>query len=185
MALPRTACIIGVEMACGDAAEQRLESSSSSWDMQRSARLGLTGVLMTGPLAHCLFQGLERMAPGTSFNAVARKVAGNSLFMPVMIGATLSTAWLFEGRTAREIRASLDRELWPSVGAGLLFWPIVNVGIFRFVPMHARPAVSSGFGGLWGVFLSARANATQPLLVDGAPLVPLVRRISRACTDPT
>jgi hypothetical protein len=91
----RTAAIVGVEMACGDALEQRMQSSE--WDKQRSFRFGATGFLATGPLAHTLFRGLERLAPGNTLQAVLAKVTGNAAFMPIMIGATLSTAWALEG----------------------------------------------------------------------------------------
>ena len=37
-----------------------------SWDRARTARMGTTGLLVTGPLAHGLFGALERAAPGTS-----------------------------------------------------------------------------------------------------------------------
>lgn len=157
LALPRTAGIVAIEMACGDAIEQRIERHP--WDMQRSLRLGATGLLTTGPLAHMLFLQLEGRWPGTALRAVATKVSGNAAFMPIMIAATLSTAWALEGRSCSDIRHSLETELIPAVGAGLLFWPVVNCFIFMRVPPPMRPAISSGFGGLWGVYLSARANS--------------------------
>ena len=152
--LPRTAAIIGIEMACGDLVEQRVEKCER-WDGWRSARLGLTGLITTGPLAHSLFINLEKMSPGTSIPAVMRKVVGNALFMPVMIAATLSTAWAFEGRSLIDIHRSLREELMPTVATGLLFWPAVNCFIFGCVSPPLRPVVSSGFGGAWGVMLSA------------------------------
>ena len=158
--LPRTAAIVGVEMACGDAIEQRLERCER-WDRLRSARLGATGLVTTGPLAHMLFQQLERQFPRVSLKTVLQKVAANAMFMPVMIGATLSTAWALEGRGLQQIRRSLQDELLPTFAAGLLFWPAVNIFIFAAVPPPMRPAISSGFGGVWGVVLSARANAAE------------------------
>ena len=156
-ALPRTAAIIGLEMACGDAIEQRLERHP--WEAQRTLRLGLTGLGITGPLAHMLFTQLECKWPGAAMRAVALKVTGNAAFMPIMIAATLSSAWALEGRTFAQISHSLRHELAPAIGAGLLFWPLVNGFIFLRVPPPMRPAISSGFGGLWGVYLSARANS--------------------------
>lgn len=160
--LARTATIVGGEMALGDAVEQRIEhrgDRAAGWDRSRSLTMGLTGLTITGPLAHALFMRLEQIAPGTAARAVAAKVGMNAAFMPAMIAATLSTAWAIEGRSLAEIKASLEEQLLPAVGAGLMFWPAVNCLIFAAVAPPMRPAVSSGFGGVWGTVLSARANA--------------------------
>ncbi|KAL1498538.1 hypothetical protein AB1Y20_013859 [Prymnesium parvum] len=154
--LPRTAVIIGLEMAAGDFVEQKVERLP--WDAQRSLRLGATGMLTTGPLAHMLFTQLESVWPGTSLSAVTSKVVGNAAFMPIMICATLSTAWALEGRSVADIRSSLHDQLLPSVRMAFFVWPAVNCFLFRCVTPASRPIVSSGFGGLWGVYLSSQTN---------------------------
>mmetsp|Transcript_46395 Transcript_46395/g.100782 ORF Transcript_46395/g.100782 Transcript_46395/m.100782 type:complete len:85 (+) Transcript_46395:618-872(+) len=78
--------------------------------------------------------------------------------MPVMISATLGTALLLEGRTLRQVRTNLETQLIPSVLAGLAFWPPANCFVYKFIAPPLRPAISSGFGGIWGIYLSARAN---------------------------
>ena len=84
LALPRTAALIGIEMATGDSIEQYMHREygggdlNSRWDKKRSLRLGITGLITTGPLAHVLFTRLERFAPGTSTVAVLKKVACNA-----------------------------------------------------------------------------------------------------------
>ena len=84
LALPRTAAIIGIEMAVGDTIEQYVhrryggKSANGNWDKYRSFRLGITGLVTTGPLAHMLFACLERFAPGSSTLAVLKKVACNA-----------------------------------------------------------------------------------------------------------
>ena len=84
LALPRTAALIGIEMATGDSIEQFIHRRYGGgdvygkWDRNRSLRLGITGLVTTGPLAHMLFTRLERFAPGTSTLAVLKKVACNA-----------------------------------------------------------------------------------------------------------
>ena len=112
--MPRTAVIVGMEMAAGDACEQQI-AGAGAWDKGRSARLGVTGLVTTGPLAHALFRQLEIISPGTSSRAVFSKVLMNAAFMPVMISATLSTAWILEGRRRTEIFTLLKRELGAAV----------------------------------------------------------------------
>jgi len=161
-ALPRTAAIIGIEMATGDSIEQLIHLKSveldvaGAWDRGRSARLGLTGFMVTGPLAHMLFKGLESIAPGTSTAAVFQKVCLNAAFMPCMIGATMSTAWFLEGRRHHEVARLLRQELKTAFYTGLAFWPAANIVVYKTVPITFRPAVSSGFGGLWGIFMAAK-----------------------------
>mmetsp|Transcript_13108 Transcript_13108/g.25728 ORF Transcript_13108/g.25728 Transcript_13108/m.25728 type:complete len:188 (+) Transcript_13108:71-634(+) len=167
-ALPRTAALIGLEMATGDSIEQLVHRRSveldgdGAWDAGRSVRLGLTGLMVTGPFAHMLFRGLESIAPGTSTTAVVKKVCLNAAFMPCMIGATMSTAWLLEGRRPQEVAKLLRKELITVCYTGLAFWPAANIVVYKTVPVAFRPVVSSGFGGLWGVFMAtkvARASA--------------------------
>ena len=155
-----TASIVACEMAMGDVIEQQLEHRHCglSWDRARSMRLGLTGFITTGPLAHMLFQTLERLSPGTSPAAVLSKVAMNAAFMPAMISATLGTAWALEGQAPGSIVSQLRHDLVPAVTAGLAFWPLANILVYACAPPPMRPAVSSGFGGLWDIYLSACAN---------------------------
>jgi hypothetical protein len=111
-----------------------------------------------------LFKGLESIAPGTSAGAVLKKVLLNATFMPMMIGATMSTAWLLEGRKPHEVAKLLKQELKSAFFAGLAFWPAANIVVYKTVPVAYRPIVSSGFGGLWGIFMAAkvaRANGVQ------------------------
>ena len=108
-----------------------------------------------------LFETLERVAPGTTPRAVVAKVGMNACFMPAMIGATLGTVWALEGRSANRIIEQLREDLMPAVAAGLAFWPIANTLVYACVPPPMRPAVSSGFGGLWGIYLSACANGAS------------------------
>ena len=157
-AMLSTAGIVACEMSAGDCVEQRLECDGS-WDRMRSVRLGLTGLITTGPLAHALFYSLERIAPGTTPIAVLRKVAMNAAVMPCMISATLGTAWLLEGRSPSMIADQLRRDLGSAVAGGLAFWPLANTFVYAAVAPKWRPAVSSGFGGLWGIYLSSCANA--------------------------
>ena len=161
--LARTASIVGAEMTAGDIIEQHIEHRrcDDSWDRSRSARLGLTGLMTTGPLAHMLFETLERVAPGTTPGAVVAKVGMIACFMPAMIGATLGTVWALEGRSGNRIIEQLREDLMPAVAAGLAFWPIANTLVYACVPPPMRPAVSSGFGGLWGIYLSACANGAS------------------------
>ena len=149
-------------MAMGDAIEQWIESSAgtrtSQWDQARTMRLGITGLVTTGPLAHMLFTKLEDFHPGTSMKAVLHKVGLNAAFMPCMITTTLSTAWLLQGETIDGICDSLHRELPEALSVGLCFWPLANIVVYKAINVPWRPIVSSAFGGLWGIYLSACAN---------------------------
>lgn len=174
LALPRTAALIGIEMATGDSIEQFIHRRYGGgdvygkWDRNRSLRLGITGLVTTGPLAHMLFTRLERFAPGTSTLAVLKKVACNAGFMPIMIGATMSTAWFLEGRKTAEVASLLKRELGSAFIAGLGFWPAVNLVIFKSVPVSMRPVVSSGFGGMWGIFLAAKVASSDRMTLPSS-----------------
>ena len=88
--------------------------------------------------------------------------------MPIMIGATMSTAWFLEGRKTAEVASLLKRELGSAFIAGLGFWPAVNLVIFKSVPVSMRPVVSSGFGGMWGIFLAAKVASSDRMTLPSS-----------------
>ena len=81
--------------------------------------------------------------------------------MPIMIGATMSTAWFLEGKKTTEVVNLLKRELGSAFIAGLGFWPAANFIIFKSIPVCLRPVVSSAFGGIWGIYLAAKVASSD------------------------
>ena len=73
----------------------------------------------------------------------------------------MSTAWFLEGRKTNEVVSLLRQELGSAFIAGLGFWPAVNLIIFKSVPLSLRPVVSSGFGGMWGIYLAAKVASSD------------------------
>ena len=73
----------------------------------------------------------------------------------------MSTAWLLEGKKTYEIVRLLKQELGSACIAGLGFWPAVNLLIFKSVPVSMRPVISSGFGGIWGIYLAGRVASSD------------------------
>lgn len=57
-----------------------------------------------------------------------------------------------------DVRRKLSRDFWPTLKAGLCYWPIIGMFNSRFVPVMNRPAFSSFAGVFWNVYISYQAN---------------------------
>lgn len=58
-----------------------------SWDRARTMRMAFTGVFVTTPMSYAWNLCAERVAPGTSWNAVAKKLVVQVVAMPPMVRA--------------------------------------------------------------------------------------------------
>ena len=73
----------------------------------------------------------------------------------------MGTAWFLEGKGTHDIVKLLQQELGSACITGLGFWPVVNLFIFKSVPVSMRPVVSSGFGGVWGIYLAGKVASSD------------------------
>ena len=105
--------------------------------------------------------------PGQSLPRIVQKTAANAGFafcvsLPIMLTAsTLLAPPDKDGRrrTLRDAQAKIEADLFNVWLAGTLYWPAVNMVVFKLVAVQQRAVVNSLFGTAWNVFLSAKANS--------------------------
>tara|TARA_B100000524_G_scaffold248103_1_gene133320 strand:+ start:1951 stop:2370 length:420 start_codon:yes stop_codon:yes gene_type:complete len=112
-AMLRTSVIIGVEMALGDAACQYIEGAAR-WDAARCTAMGAAGFTATAPVVHCSLAALEHCIPGRSVGAVLKKVAVDTVVMPLPIGATLFSVAFYRGAGVDASARHAQQSTWDS-----------------------------------------------------------------------
>ena len=159
-----TAAQVCASMSIGDVVCQCLEQwnrdGDDGWpriDWARTARMGVTGAVVSGPYAHLQYGVLERLAPGNAGAAVARKVLMSAAQAPISISLMFASVLMLQGRPDL-IREKCSDDLLDTWTAGAFYWPAVLSLNFRFVPVHRRPLVGALAGSLWNVYSAFQAN---------------------------
>jgi len=62
-------------------------------------------------------------------------------------------------RSLRDAKTKIEEDLFGVWLAGTLYWPAVNMVVFKLVAVQHRAVVNSCFGTAWNVYLSSKANA--------------------------
>lgn len=134
-----------------------LPSLWAGLDLARTARMGTTGIVANGPWVYVQYQMFERLFPGTTTAAVAKKVVSAATLAPISIALTFSTVLALE-RNSDRIGDKLQADVMSTWAMGAVFWPAVLTINFRYVPLRSRPLVAALASSAWSVFVSYQAN---------------------------
>ena len=159
----RNCVVTSASMALGDAVCQRLENArddagSSNWCAERSKRMAIVGLLLSGPVSQVQHIFLERMFRGNHARAVASKVAAGAAMAPAILSANFAFVGALQGHDSAQIGRKLRRDVGPTWLAGACYWPFVLALNFRLIPLEHRAVVSAAAGTAWHIYLSAQAN---------------------------
>ncbi|XP_009335397.2 protein SYM1 [Pyrus x bretschneideri] len=144
-----------------DLSSQTLAKSSfsESYDLVRTARMAGYGMLVLGPSLHFWFNFMSKSYPKRDIFSTLKKMAmGQVLFGPTMTFAFFSLNACLQGENGGEIVARLQRDLFPTLLNGVMYWPICDFITFRFIPVHLQPLVSNGFSYLWTIYITYMAG---------------------------
>ena len=148
----------------------RAEGKRPPYDVVRTMRNGLFGLLWLGPVNHIVWGrtrfGLEFWFPGSSWRAVFSRVLVDQLTnMPLNMVMFLSWPSLLRGDLGGASR-SVRESFWPSVTFALSIWPFVHPLSFRYVPLEHRLLVlnvCSLFVFSYATYVSEKGLAAPPL----------------------
>ena len=175
----RAVLAIGASLGLGDVISQLLEQQSISnfalqrtpglnsinINFERSATMFFIGAAVTGPLSQTFQILLERRIPGnTLFNVVAKVFCASvwavTTSLPILFTATTLLQKDYRGKrgTLKQAKEKISKDLVPTFLAGLMYWPFINLMLFRFVAMSNRALGTSCAGTLWNTYLSSVAN---------------------------
>lgn len=186
-----TAMQVGAAMSVGDLVGQGIEkyfkgdeSQSVLNDVQeidwaRTARMGATGLCVSGPWNHVQHQALNRLFPGSSNLAVAKKVASGVVLAPIGISLMFSSVLALKGES-KDIGKKLSKDGVETWVASSMFWPAVMTLNFKTVPESRQPLVAALAGSTWNIFSSYQANKNSAL-----PVREVIEKADKADADAT
>mmetsp|Transcript_69582 Transcript_69582/g.166914 ORF Transcript_69582/g.166914 Transcript_69582/m.166914 type:complete len:223 (-) Transcript_69582:57-725(-) len=139
------------------------------YDLTRTARNGLFGLLWLGPLNHVVWGrtvfGLEYWFPGSSWRAVMSRVVVDQLTnMPLNMVMFLAWPALLTGQGLAAAAQKVREAFIPSVTFAWSIWPFVHPFNFRYVPLEHRLLVLNICSLV--VFSYATAKAEQQSLLE-------------------
>ncbi|XP_057445748.1 uncharacterized protein LOC130737903 [Lotus japonicus] len=134
-------------------------ASSASFDLKRTSRMAIYGLLILGPSQHMWFNFLSKILPKTDVPTTLKKIfLGQAVFGPVINSVFFSYNGAVQGESCDEIIARLKRDLLPTLLGGALFWPPCDFVTFKFVPIHLQPLLNSSCAYVWTIYLTYMAN---------------------------
>jgi protein Mpv17 len=131
------------------------------WDPSRTARFGLSGLLLNGPCGYFWLRNLERtFGTGHSFQIVIKKVCSDAfIYTPFISGCFFSFQGILEGKGALELYEKLETKWINSMQVSWRFWPVVNLFSFTFLPFQFRMLFNNFMSMGWNTFLSGLNNS--------------------------
>jgi len=155
---------IGCSMAFGDTICQRIQHdpefhADDWWNTERTGKFGFVGCFVSAPISYCWLLQVEHMFPGTEMRPILQKTVFNAGWAFVVSLPLMFTSFtLLNGGTFNDAAKKVKQELIPTFSAGLVYWPFVNIWMFKFVSQAARPVTNSLCGIVWNIWLSSQAG---------------------------
>merc|ERR1712217_940913 len=108
---------------------------------------------------------MGRLVPGSDFPSLLLKTAMGQIFFGPYITTVFFAAALWSSRSlsASSLRAKVAADLWPTVVAGLGFWPLMDFIAFALLSEHYIPPFLNLCAFVWTIFLSWQAARARPL----------------------
>ncbi|XP_061371408.1 uncharacterized protein LOC133313993 isoform X2 [Gastrolobium bilobum] len=136
-----------------------LPSSSTLYDLKRTSRMAIYGLLILGPSQHVWFNFLSKIFPNRDIPTTLKKIfMGQAVFGPAINTIFFSYNGAVQGESGPEIIARLKRDLLPTLLGGALYWPICDFVTFKYIPVHLQPLLNSSCAYMWTIYLTYMAN---------------------------
>ncbi|CAL0320737.1 unnamed protein product [Lupinus luteus] len=136
-----------------------VRQTSEPVDFVRTLRMAGYGMVILGPSLHFWFNFVSKLLPGRDlFSTLKKMVMGQTIYGPAITVIFFSFNARMQGETSTEIVSRLKRDLLPTLLSGIMYWPICDFIIFRFVPVQLQPLMSNSFSYLWTIYLTYMAN---------------------------
>ncbi|KAG7640845.1 Mpv17/PMP22 [Arabidopsis suecica] len=143
------------------------KTSSESYDLVRTARMGGYGLFVLGPTLHYWFNFMSRLFPKQDLITTFKKMAmGQTIYGPIMTVIFFSLNASLQGERGSVILARLKRDLLPALFNGVMYWPLCDFITFRFFPVHLQPLVSNSFSYVWTIYMTYMANREKPVAIS-------------------
>lgn len=164
--LIKSALTSGTVMSAGDflcqAIRSRAAGNEITIDYRQTARFGLVGLTLHGPLFHNYFRFLDRRfgQSSTVGQAALKTAVGQVTIFPFYVTSFFTYMGLLESLSLSECAEKVKKATPQTFAAGCAFWPIVNVFNFLYVAPAGRVMYVNVAGLFWNIWLSYE-NGTQ------------------------
>mmetsp|Transcript_26405 Transcript_26405/g.26807 ORF Transcript_26405/g.26807 Transcript_26405/m.26807 type:complete len:194 (-) Transcript_26405:63-644(-) len=143
--------------------QEKYRSSHLHYDKMRTVRWGCAGLALHGPYFFVSMRRLDTYfgPASTLINAFKKTITAQVLIFPPYLFMLFPFIGALEGLPASDVMSKTKQRVPEAFLAGCLFWPVVNVFNFIFVPATMRVPYLAGLGSIWNSFLSwlnAREN---------------------------
>ncbi|GAB9469858.1 Sym1 protein [Globisporangium polare] len=140
--------------------ERQDEKEAAMQSAKRTARMMLWGGLGFAPIAHTWYNFIEKLAPGSTAMAVAKKIAMDQVFFAPSISTTFYTVTQsLEGKSLHDALQVAKEKVPPTLRVNYMVWPLVHLFTFNFVPLQYRILYINFVSIGWSTFLSQMTNA--------------------------
>lgn len=140
--------------------EHRDQSEATLQSAKRTARMMLWGGLGFAPIAHTWYNFIEKLAPGSTAMAVAKKIAMDQVFFAPSISTTFyMVTQALEGKSLGDALQVAKEKVPPTLRVNYMVWPLVHLFTFNFVPLQYRILYINFVSIGWSTFLSQMTNA--------------------------
>eukprot|EP00930_Biecheleria_cincta_P071188 TRINITY_DN58709_c0_g1_i1.p1 TRINITY_DN58709_c0_g1~~TRINITY_DN58709_c0_g1_i1.p1 ORF type:complete len:255 (-),score=25.48 TRINITY_DN58709_c0_g1_i1:105-869(-) len=162
--VPAKSLTAGLLFGAADVAAQRIGSRAQPIDRKRLLVSSIVGLFLFGPSAHAWFYWVLRLVPGSGFLSLLAKTALGQVFFGPFITSVFFAAALWGSGSwswsafCRKMRA----DLWPTVAAGLGFWPLMDFIAFALLSENYIPPFLNLCSFVWTIFLSLQAARAKP-----------------------
>ncbi|CAI9304160.1 unnamed protein product [Lactuca saligna] len=136
--------------------------SLEPYDVIRTCRMAGYGLIILGPTLHLWFNFLSRVFPKKDVFTTLKKIfMGQTIYGPIMMVVFFSINAALQGEKCKEIVARLKRDMLPTMINNVIYWPMCEFIIFRFVPVPLQPLVSNLFSYVWTIYITYMANLAK------------------------
>eukprot|EP01023_Acetabularia_acetabulum_P019280 TRINITY_DN19801_c0_g2_i1.p3 TRINITY_DN19801_c0_g2~~TRINITY_DN19801_c0_g2_i1.p3 ORF type:complete len:210 (-),score=9.08 TRINITY_DN19801_c0_g2_i1:522-1061(-) len=147
-----------VVMGCGDLVCQAIQQRNKrvQFDWNRSYRFAVVGLTLHGPFFYFGFRALDSyMGAARTLRIALKKTAvGQFTLFPSYVSAFFLYMGLLEQQTLQQSCEKVKSAFLPTMYTGTVFWPIVNIFNFMYVPATFRVAYVNILGLIWNAYLS-------------------------------
>lgn len=173
--LPVKCLTAGMIYAGADVSAQRI-AGAAALDKRRTAASAMVGLFIFGPSSHLWFAWIFRLLPGNGLLSILAKTCLGQVFFGPYVTIVFFAAALWSTRSLSwaSLRAKVKADLWPTILAGLGFWPVMDLIAFCLLSEHFIPPFLNVCAFIWTIFLSfqaargSRAKAGAPAAAGGA-----------------
>lgn len=159
----------GTLMACGDLLSQSIRRHNREKEgrinYRQTANFAIVGLTLHGPYFYAAFSWLDRAFPSRTISQAAIKtLIGQVSVFPVYVAVFFTYIGLLEGKSFSQCAEKTYQLLPGTFLNGSIYWPIVNMFNFLYVPSAGRVAYVNAAGLIWNAYLSwqnSRANQVE------------------------